>query len=85
MSGATRYTKDPKELLIARNAANVIDAAGYLYDGFSMQMGSGGASLAAAFQVAARPENAGKNIVTIIPDSGMKYLSMHVFSEDPML
>ncbi len=48
MSGATRYTKDPKELLIARNAANVIDAAGYLYDGFSMQMGSGGASLATA-------------------------------------
>lgn len=48
MSGATRYTKDPKELLIAKTAANVIDAAGYLYDGFSMQMGSGGASLATA-------------------------------------
>ncbi len=42
-----------------------------------------GRVLAAAFQVAARPENSGKNIVTIIPDSGMKYLSMHVFSEDP--
>lgn len=49
MSGATRYTKNPKELLIAQTAANVIDAAGYLYDGFSMQMGSGGASLAAAW------------------------------------
>ena len=48
MSGATRYTKDPKELLIANTAANVIDAAGDLYDGFSMQMGSGGASLATA-------------------------------------
>ena len=48
MSGATRYTKNPKELLIAQTAAHVIDAAGYLYDGFSMQMGSGGASLAAA-------------------------------------
>ena len=48
MSGATRYTKNPKELLIAQTAANVIDAAGYLYDGFSMQMGSGGASLAVA-------------------------------------
>jgi len=48
MSGATRYTKNPKELLIAQTAANVIDAAGYFYDGFSMQMGSGGASLAAA-------------------------------------
>lgn len=32
MSGATRYTKDPKELLIAKTAANVIEAAGYLYD-----------------------------------------------------
>ena len=48
MSGATRYTKNPKELLIAQTAASVIDAAGYLYDGFSMQMGSGGASLATA-------------------------------------
>ena len=48
MSGATRYTKNPKELLIAQTAAQVIDAAGYFYDGFSMQMGSGGASLAAA-------------------------------------
>ncbi len=48
MSGATRYTKNPKELLIAQTAARVIDAAGYLYDGFSMQMGSGGASLATA-------------------------------------
>lgn len=41
MSGATRYTKDPKELLIAKTAANVVEAAGYLYDGFSMQMGFG--------------------------------------------
>lgn len=48
MSGATRYTKNPKELLIAQTAARVIDAAGYLYNGFSMQMGSGGASLATA-------------------------------------
>lgn len=48
MSGATRYTKNPKELLIAQTAARVIDAAGYFYDGFSMQMGSGGASLATA-------------------------------------
>ena len=48
MSGATRYTKNPKELLIAQTAAQVIDAAGYFYDGFSMQMVSGGASLAAA-------------------------------------
>ena len=48
MSGATRYSKNPKELLIAETAANVVEAAGYFYDGFSMQMGSGGASLAVA-------------------------------------
>ncbi|MDO4565336.1 MAG: citrate lyase subunit alpha [Clostridia bacterium] len=48
MSGATRFTKNPKELLIAKTAADVIEASGYFYDGFSMQMGSGGASLATA-------------------------------------
>ncbi|MBQ7566467.1 MAG: citrate lyase subunit alpha [Oscillospiraceae bacterium] len=48
MSGATRYTKNPKELKIAQTAANVVEAAGYFYDGFTMQMGSGGASLAVA-------------------------------------
>ena len=48
MSGATRFTTNPKELLIAKTAADVIHASGYLYDGFSMQMGSGGASLATA-------------------------------------
>ncbi|MDR0841261.1 MAG: citrate lyase subunit alpha [Christensenellaceae bacterium] len=48
MSGATRFTKNPKELLIAKTAADVIEKSGYFYDGFSMQMGSGGASLATA-------------------------------------
>ena len=46
MSGATRFTKNPKELLIARTAADVIEASGSFVDGFSMQTGSGGASLA---------------------------------------
>ncbi|HBC27970.1 MAG TPA: citrate lyase subunit alpha [Ruminococcaceae bacterium] len=48
MSGATRFTRNPKELLIAESAANVIMASGYFEDGFSFQMGSGGASLAVA-------------------------------------
>lgn len=47
-SGATRFTKDPKELLIAKYAAAVIEASGYLKDGFSIQAGTGGASLAVA-------------------------------------
>ncbi len=48
MSGATRFTKNPKELMIAETAANVIEASGRFKDGFSIQMGSGGASLAVA-------------------------------------
>ncbi len=48
MSGATRFTKNPKDLLIAETAARVIEASGRLKDGFSIQMGSGGASLAVA-------------------------------------
>ncbi|MBT2733248.1 citrate lyase subunit alpha [Bacillus sp. ISL-7] len=47
MSGATRFTKNPKDLLIAQNAADVIVASGYFENGFSLQTGSGGASLAA--------------------------------------
>ncbi len=46
MSGATRYTKNPRDLLIAEHAAEVIVHSGYFYDGFSMQTGSGGAALA---------------------------------------
>jgi len=45
-SGALRYTKDPKELLIAKYAADVLDYSGYLRQDFSMQLGSGGASMA---------------------------------------
>jgi len=43
---ATRMTKNPRELLIARKAAEVIEKSGYFFDGFSLQTGSGGASLA---------------------------------------
>ena len=41
---------------------------------------SGGAALYAALQVAARPESAGKRIVTIMPDSGERYVSQAFFA-----
>ncbi len=45
-SGATRFTKDPKELKIAETVNNVITHSPYFKDGFSFQTGSGGAALA---------------------------------------
>ena len=42
---------------------------------------SSGAALKAAGILAARPENKGKNIVVLLPDSGDRYLSTPMFSE----
>ena len=44
--GATRFTKNPKELLIAEYAAKLITHSPYYKQGFSFQTGTGGASLA---------------------------------------
>jgi citrate lyase subunit alpha/citrate CoA-transferase len=52
--GAARVTKNPRELLIARRAADVIEHSGYFNDGFSMQTGSGAASTAATRFLAER-------------------------------
>lgn len=51
VSGTTQVTKDPLGLKIARLTANLIDELGLIKDGFSMQTGAGGISLAVASEV----------------------------------
>ncbi len=45
-SGAARFSKDPRDLLMAEHCAKVMEATPYFKDGFSFQTGAGGPSLA---------------------------------------
>jgi len=57
--GAARVTSNPRELLIARWAADVMEHSGYFRDGFSLQTGSGASSTAATRFLEPRMRKAG--------------------------
>ena len=57
--GTTRLTKSPTQLIIAGYAAQFIEEAGIMQNGFSFQAGAGGISLAATYFLSQRMRAAG--------------------------
>ena len=77
---AKNYDADIVDEVVSIATADAIAASQELARTEGVNTGiSSGAALAAAAVLAARPENAGKNIVAILPDTGERYLSTKLF------
>jgi len=59
VSGTTRVTNSPDRLLIAENIAKFCEVAGIMHQGFSLQAGAGGITLAFALYLAGRMRRQG--------------------------
>ena len=58
-AGETRMTTNPKELMLARLTTKVIEHSGLFKEGFSLQTGTGGASLATTVFLSEKMESRG--------------------------
>ena len=77
---AANYDADVIDEVISIETPDAIAASQELARTEGVNTGiSSGAALAAAAILAARPENAGTNIVAILPDTGERYLSTALF------
>ncbi|MDO4183571.1 MAG: cysteine synthase A [Coriobacteriia bacterium] len=79
---AKNYDGDSVDEVLSVSTADAIATAQELARTEGVNAGiSSGAALAAAAELAARPANAGKNIVVILPDTGERYLSTALYPQ----
>ncbi|MDR2131966.1 MAG: cysteine synthase A [Clostridiales Family XIII bacterium] len=76
------YRPDVVDEIFKVRSQEAIDTARELarLEGLLVGISSGAAAFA-AIQIAARKENAGKNLVTILPDTGERYISTALYQE----
>lgn len=88
-AGFVPQTYDPQvvdEIIQVSNDAAILTGRELsLYEGLIVGISSGAAAYA-ALQLAQRPENKGKRIVVLLPDTGERYLStqLYAFEEYPL-